>query len=203
MPKVSQAHVAARRQQILEAAMACFAREGFHGTTMQDIVRQSGLSPGAIYSYFKSKEEIIAAIADERHARERGMIQAARTQSSAEATLRALARAFFGTLGDAEGRTQRRLNVQIWAEALCNPPLHRTVRTGIDESRALLAALIVEAQGRGELPRHLAPDALARVMIALFQGFVLQQAWDDQADVGSYMEVIDTLLHGLTRVQRG
>jgi hypothetical protein len=41
------------------------------------------------------------------------------------------------------------------------------------------------------------------VMIALFQGFVLQQAWDDQADVVSYMEVIETLLHGLTRVHRG
>jgi AcrR family transcriptional regulator len=199
MPKVSQAHLAARRQQILAAAMECFSREGFHGTTMQDIVRQSGLSPGAIYSYFKSKEEIIAAIADERHACERAMIHAARHQSSAEAALRALARAFFATLGDAKERTQRRLNVQIWAEALCNPQLYRTVRAGIDEPRAMLAELIVEAQRRGELPPHLAPDALARAMIALFQGFVLQQAWDDRADVASYMEVIETLLHGMTR----
>ena len=202
MPKVSQAHLAARRQQILAAAMECFSREGFHWTTMQDIVRQAGLSPGAIYSYFKSKEEIIAAIADERHTRERAMIQAARNQTSAEATLRALVYAFFGMLGDAEERTQRRLNIQIWAEALRNPQLHRIVRAGIDEPRAMLAELIVAAQRRGELPPHLAPDALARVMIALFQGFVLQRAWDDQADVASYMEVIETLLHGMTRGQR-
>ena len=52
MPKVSQAHLDARRRQILDAAIECFAREGFHQTIMQDIVTQSALSPGAIYTYF-------------------------------------------------------------------------------------------------------------------------------------------------------
>ncbi len=51
--------------------MTCFAREGFHRTTMQDIFREADLSPGAVYSYFEGKDELIEAIADERHARER------------------------------------------------------------------------------------------------------------------------------------
>jgi AcrR family transcriptional regulator len=199
MPKVSQAHLAARRQQVIDAAVACFAREGFHLTTMQDIVRESGLSPGAIYSYFKSKEEIIEAIADERHARERALIATASAQPNAGAVLRALAQGFFGTLQDAEGRTQRRINMQIWAEALINPQLHTMVREGIDEPRLKLAGLIAEAQERGELPPHLVPDALARVMIALFQGFVLQQAWDEQADVASYVAVIEAMLDALLK----
>ena len=199
MPKVSQAHLDARRQQILEAAIACFAREGFYRATMQDIVRESGLSPGAIYSYFKSKEEIIEAIADERHLRERALIAAAREQGSAASMLRDLAQGFFGALDDAEGRAQRRINIQIWAEALRNPQLHAIVRAGVDEPRVMLAEMVAAAQERGELPAHLAPDALARVMIALFQGFILQQAWDDEADVASYVAVIEAMLTALLK----
>ena len=59
MPKVTQAHLEARRQQILDAAFGCFARQGFHQTTMQDICREAELSPGAVYRYFDSKEAII------------------------------------------------------------------------------------------------------------------------------------------------
>jgi AcrR family transcriptional regulator len=60
-PKVTEAHVEARREQILEAAAACFSRKGFHQTTMQDICEAAQLSPGAVYTYFPSKESIITA----------------------------------------------------------------------------------------------------------------------------------------------
>src|SRR3954462_3215845 len=62
MPKVTEEHVDARRRQILSAALRCFARAGFHRTTMQDIFREADLSPGAVYSYFKGKDELIGAI---------------------------------------------------------------------------------------------------------------------------------------------
>jgi AcrR family transcriptional regulator len=54
-----------RRQQILEAAMICFAKRGFHQTSMHDISAEAGISVGLIYRYFKNKEEVIAALADE------------------------------------------------------------------------------------------------------------------------------------------
>src|SRR5262249_31284974 len=65
MPKVTQEHVDARRRQILSAALRAFAREGFHRTTMQDIFREAELSPGAGYSNFTVKDELIAAIIGE------------------------------------------------------------------------------------------------------------------------------------------
>src|SRR5215218_5000095 len=65
MPQVTLEHVEARRRQILSAALRCFAREGFHRTTMQDIFRGADLSPGAVYSYFTGKDELIAAIIGE------------------------------------------------------------------------------------------------------------------------------------------
>ena len=65
MPKVSAAHRAQRREQILIAAWKCFARNGFHSTSMADVIAEAGLSAGAVYLYFKSKEEIILAVASQ------------------------------------------------------------------------------------------------------------------------------------------
>ena len=63
MPKVSDAHRAARREQIVDAAIRCVGREGFHRTTMAHVIAESGLSSGAVYGYFKGKEDLIKAIA--------------------------------------------------------------------------------------------------------------------------------------------
>nr|MDT0667257.1 TetR/AcrR family transcriptional regulator [Micromonospora sp. DSM 115978] len=65
MPRVSQEHLDARRQQIIDAARRRFAVSGFHGTSMQDVLTEAGLSAGAVYRYFPSKESIIEAIAVE------------------------------------------------------------------------------------------------------------------------------------------
>jgi AcrR family transcriptional regulator len=196
MPKVPKAHLEARRRQIIEAAIECFSREGFHRATMQDIVREAGLSPGAIYRYFSSKEEIIEAIADERHARERALISAARDEEDIEQGLHQLAKTFFGSLADPDERSRRRLGIQIWAEALRNPRMLRIVRRGVDEPRAMFAGLVREAQERGEFPSDLDADAVARLVLALFFGFVLQQAWDPRAKLDPYIDVIEAGLNG-------
>lgn len=65
MPRVSQERLDARRRQILEAAARCFARNGFHATSMQDVLKEADLSAGAVYRYFSGKEELIAAIVGE------------------------------------------------------------------------------------------------------------------------------------------
>jgi len=74
MPKLSDEHRDRRRRQILDAAMACFDRHGLHATTTDEIVAEAGLSAGAIYRYFDSKDAIIEAVAAERHARERSLL---------------------------------------------------------------------------------------------------------------------------------
>ena len=83
MPKVSGAHIAARRQQILDAARACFARQGFHQTSIQDICKEAGLSPGAVYRYFPSKDHIIAATSSGCQEGIMEMIQVAKSQGLA------------------------------------------------------------------------------------------------------------------------
>jgi AcrR family transcriptional regulator len=65
VPRVSQRHRDARRQQIVDAARRCFTRNGFQATSMQDIFAESGLSAGAVYGYFASKDDLVAAIVEE------------------------------------------------------------------------------------------------------------------------------------------
>jgi TetR/AcrR family transcriptional regulator, transcriptional repressor of aconitase len=202
VPRVTEAHLEARRRQIIDAAVECFAREGFHRATMQDIVQEAGLSPGAIYGYFSGKEEIIEALTRERHARERQLIAAAGEGDDMEQTIRQLADAFLGSLSDAEERKRRRLGIQIWAEALRDPRLLRMVRRGVDEPRALLAALVREAQDRGEFPSDLDPDAVARIVLSVFFGFVLQQAWDRRVELEPYLEVIEAGVDAMLRATR-
>jgi len=199
VPRVSQAYLDARRRQIVDAALDCFARQGFHRTSMQDIVRRARLSPGAIYRYFASKDDIIEAIADERQQRELALIVAACGSGRSGPALGALARELFAPLRETGERAQRRVGVQTWGEALRDPRILRLVRRGVDRPRKLLANLVRAAQRRGELATALDPDAVARVMIALFQGFVLQQAWDPKARVEPYLEVVEALVARLTK----
>jgi AcrR family transcriptional regulator len=199
MPKVSEAHKAERREQILDAARTCFARLGFHRTTMKDIVRESGLSPGAIYGYFASKQEIVESIAGDRHRRERERIDAARAKAGARARLHELASSFIGSLRDRGERRDRRVAIQIWSEALHDPTLLHIVRRGVAGPRAAIGAVVRDGQAAGEVDPSLDADAVARLTIALFQGFVLQQAWEPSADVDAYLRVIDRVLAGLAR----
>lgn len=195
MPKVSDEYRAARREQILDAAAACCAREGFHRTTMQDIVREAQLSPGAVYGYFTSKDEIIEAIAAERHAREAALLNDVRGLPAAQA-LRNLARSFFGALARPQEQRQRRVGVQIWAEALRDPRVLRVVRRGIDEPIRVLVEVLREAQQRGEVSANLDPESAARAVIAVFHGFVLQQCWDPRVKVAPYLTTVEAIIDG-------
>ena len=68
MAKLSPETLRERSDHILDAAERCFARAGFHRTTMQDICREAEVSPGALYIYFNSKEDLIAGICERERA---------------------------------------------------------------------------------------------------------------------------------------
>ncbi len=186
MPKVSEAHRHSRRRQILDAAIACFAREGFQRTTIEDIIRESGLSAGAIYSYFQNKEAVIETLADERHEREQRLIAEALHDREWPDSMRILFETFFESLADSDVRKERRLGIHLWAEALCNPRVLKLIRRGINQPLKLLSDAIDQAQSRKQLPATLKPEATARILIALFHGLILQQVWDERTDITQF-----------------
>lgn len=66
MPRLTDATKAARRAQIIEAAVSCFLEKGYTNTSMSDIIKASGLSSGSIYSHFSGKEDILNTAINER-----------------------------------------------------------------------------------------------------------------------------------------
>ena len=194
MPRITRARADARRRQILDAALGCFARQGFHKTTMQDVVEHSGLSPGSIYCHFSGKQDIIVALVEERHRRERALLQRALEKQSFAEAVDQLAADFIAVLSTPDERAWRRLAVQIWAESLHNRRLAVTVKDGVDVPKAILARMVQRAKTQGELPRALDADAMARLLIAFFQGLVLQLTWDGSVDTQSCLAALKALI---------
>lgn len=198
MPRVNAEHLAARREQILVAAEACFSRAGFHKTTMQDIIAESGLSAGAIYNYFRGKDELIESIAHERHIEERAVLAETTDTADLRAGLKLLGRRFVEELLTRAGVRKRRVGVLAWAEALLNPGVARSMREGLDGPRADIAKLVHKSNLERRFRVALNPDAIARTIIAMYHGFVIQMLWDSKTPHGDMMEafdlVIDTLI---------
>ncbi|OAF09871.1 transcriptional regulator [Bradyrhizobium centrolobii] len=196
MPKITEKKREGRRQQVLEAALACFSEDGFHQTGMADIVKRSGLSHGAVYLYFRSKDDLIEALADDRHRREAVLNSVAQGSSDPLEALHALVRVYAQWLTEPAGEARRRVGIHGWAEALRNRRVRASVVEGIDMPRALIVALIERAQHDGLIKRHLDADATARVLIAIFQGFVLQKCWGEDIDVEACMTAVAGVIDG-------
>ena len=203
MPKVSRQYLQARSSEILDAAVVCFARAGFHKATMRDIVQESGLSAGAIYNLFSSKQEIIAAIAARRHDEERRLFEEALKQATVAKSLKAIRDHFLGELNSPKQRMRRRVTVQLWAEAQHDSTLQKVARDTFAKPYKLLRDLLTKGQRRGELARQIDADAMARFLIAAFHGLVLQSEWDERLAVKPLLDIFDVLLVAATRPESG
>jgi AcrR family transcriptional regulator len=197
LPKIREQKREARRQQILDAALACFSQDGFHQTGMADIVAQSGLSHGAVYVYFQSKDDLIAALADDRHRGEAVLNSVARHSDTPLAALRALVDAYTQWLVEPAGEARRRVGVNGWAEALRNERVRAGVVEGIDAARAAITNLVKRAQHDKLIRRDVNADAVARTLVATFQGFVLQAVWGEQLDIKACRGAVEQMLRGL------
>lgn len=194
MPKVSRSYLDTRRREILEAALACFARNGFHQTTVEDIAKEAGVSHGAIYRYFDSKAEMVRATAmRDQAARHRRLDEAGRAPTVPEALARVLATA--GELQPGpEAAARRRLSAQVFGEAVREPALNAAVLEIWDDVADRLASMVRRGQASGAIAADLEPTAVARVLGAIHSGFVVHAANDPKFDLGSSLEVVAALI---------
>jgi hypothetical protein len=112
-------------------------------------------------------------------------------------SLRSISRHFVEQLATHAGMKSRAVGVQTWAEALRDEEVLQHVRKGIGQPLAKIAAMVARAQEEERLVTSIDPDALARVSIALFHGFVLQKLWDPKVPLEPYLAAVDALLAGL------
>ena len=184
MPRISEERRAANRTVILDAARRCFARDGFDGTSMPDLVAEAGISAGAFYRYFDGKEDVVREIAreafvalgaslspllDREPAPTLGEIVAAAVETLSAPTLR---------IG---GRTvdldeQFRLAVQAWGYALRTPDVRTEAQTGAGLVVGRIAGALARARAEGRAPAGLDPTDGAHLVVALLPGLIVQRA---------------------------
>ncbi|WP_030613158.1 TetR/AcrR family transcriptional regulator [Streptomyces fulvoviolaceus] len=203
MARVSQAHLDARRRQILDAAALCFARNGFHATSMQDVLKEADLSAGAVYRYFSGKEELIAAIVQEVLGEVRAAFEAAALQSpppppdSLVAGVLSRTLALRGNLTLDGVPAFPRLVVQVWSEIPRNPVLAAVLAEGYGNVRAAWGRIVEGYQDAGMMRADIVPDHVARTMIAAVLGFLAQQSLFGPAPV----EILQDGLRALMSMQ--
>src|SRR3982074_684140 len=130
MPRLSEQTRAQRRQHILTSAWTCFSRDGFHATSMDPGLAQTGMSSSAVYRYFGSQEEIIHASAEEGVARVRGIFVALldREPVPTPAETLSLIVAELRNRTDNPDYDMTRLALQTWGAAPRHPVLHKQAR---------------------------------------------------------------------------
>ncbi|MCG8349302.1 MAG: TetR/AcrR family transcriptional regulator [Chloroflexales bacterium] len=170
---------AARQEQILRAAAACFARKGFHQTTMDDIAREAGISAGLIYRHFASKEDLIIALVEAHGHETRAQLDQARQHTD---LAHALAAFFAVDSQEIDGQPKGVLLVEVVAESLRNQRVADVVQRDDQQIVHGLADLIVQAQARGQVDPSLAPIEAAELLLALSDGMLLRLALASEHD---------------------
>jgi len=203
MPKVTEEHLEAKRKMILHAAIACFARDGFHKATMIDIAQMAGVSDGLAYRYFAGKDEIIReAVRLVSGPGETVAVDAVDTDDAA-AMLVLFLRSSFERFRIPGRDTILRLRFRSWAEALDSEELRKEVVDRWEHHSAVTEPALTGAREQAMIPSHLDPRAVARVMLALHDGLDLQWSLDPSLDVDACRDVVMALLQGDFSLRRG
>ncbi|SEN92880.1 TetR/AcrR family transcriptional regulator [Actinacidiphila rubida] len=176
MPRVSQEYRDARRAQILAGARRCFVRDGFHGTSMQDLLTEVGLSSGAVYRYFPGKRDMIVAIAEENLAEVAAEIRRM-TGARPQVGIGEVLAGIFQVIRERHEQDGfATIAVLVWAESLRDPGLAERIRSTLSGVTAELTELVRERQEQGVLPAGVPPEQLTQVIVAAVPGYILQLA---------------------------
>jgi AcrR family transcriptional regulator len=202
VPKVSPSYLEARRQDIIAAASTVFCRKGLQAATMAEIAEEAGITAGAIYRYFHSKDELAFGCLSEsaREVTDQWLTTPPHTASPL-ADFEALAQSTYGLLNDPLHRSETILSL----ESILN-----IAREGDPEAMALaaaeqrriaggIAAWIATAQQAGELAPDIDPQPLARALLAGYWGARIARLVDPEADTDAQLAEIAKLLRHSAR----
>ena len=199
MPKLKPATQRARREHILDAAEVCFARAGFHRTTMQDICKEALISPGALYVYFNSKEDLIAGLAERDRSdfaeRFADLSEAADLMQS----LSQLGNHYFVD----EPAHKRTMCLEIGLEVHAQSEGRRDLSLG----RSLRSRQLREAVRRAAAEGRIAPDVdiptLTKLFSVIGDGMFMRRALDPNFDTEALVPAVMALIGKLLNVTAG
>jgi AcrR family transcriptional regulator len=180
-----------RRAEILAAAERCFARSGFHRASMQEICAEAGMSPGNLYRYFSSKEEIIAGIAERDRAEVIQQLASANFADDFWGTFAALGRHHVVERPDHEVG----LCAEIMTESRRHAAIARIFRDFDADVKTRLIAILHEAAARGDIAADIDFENIVTMLMVIVDGVWWRRAVDPDFDAEA---VLPLFLH-LTR----
>ncbi|UYZ23329.1 TetR/AcrR family transcriptional regulator [Mesobacillus jeotgali] len=176
-PIVSEEYKEKKRQEILQSAHVCFAEKGFEASTVDDIVAHSGLSKGAIYNYFKSKDEIYLALMEgQTNNSGSEFTKAIAERKTALDKLNYLFEAYQDNdPNDEENKGQAIVHFEFRLYSTRNPKLKKVLTDRYkDFFVSLLTRIINEGQIAGEFNKELDPGIYADIFWGMVSGVTLQ-----------------------------
>jgi len=200
MPRITEERREARRQQILDAARACVLEHGLEAVSMEMIIARSGLSTGAVYRYFKGKDEIIGAsitaAAAEIGAAAVPILASPKTPLPSELVEKLLAAWVSYSrsgVGAAAGLDRMPAAVHGWSYAQTDPQLKATIEASLRGFRELCVPIIKQWQTDGVVAASAEPDAVAQLLLSISLGFVAQRSLTGDADVQAHADALAAL----------
>ncbi|HTQ02527.1 MAG TPA: TetR/AcrR family transcriptional regulator [Polyangiaceae bacterium] len=170
MPRVSAAYHAARRRQILDAARARFARDGFHAASMDDIIAEAGVSPSTVYRQFEGKEALVRAVVDDVLDEFSSLLRATLSAGHSPADVIARVLDSAPSSNGAARRQGRAIAIYAWAEAQRDAALRRHLRGRYLELIGVSERLLARLRDEGALPADADVGGLAQALAALVPG---------------------------------
>lgn len=170
MPKISTEKVQLRRKEILDKAFEVFSLKGYSQATMDDIVKHSGISKGGLYIYFKSKEEIFLAIAEERFQLRSNYIKELDNVESASKKVELYIRWFLESLKNDSIRMVIRFTTEFWSVMSRNTSNTEIGLTRYTKFEKDLEALLLEGIKKGEFRNDLDTKSMVYIILSSLDG---------------------------------
>ena len=195
MPKLKPETEQARRQHILDAAERCFARGGFHGTTMQHICKEASVSPGALYVYFDSKEALIAGLCERDRAELTERLESVAEAPDFLAALTAIGETYFRE----DPVAKRRIVVEMGLEATRNPRVAE-VFLGTDKfCMGAFEELFRRLKAEGRIDPAYDVGTIAKVFFLIGDGLLWRRACIPDFDVREVLPILTAMIGGIVR----
>ncbi len=167
MPKISDERKAERREQILEGARRCFAEHGYEGATVVKLEREIGLSRGAIFNYFPSKEDLFIELA----VRDSARMSEVWINQGLDAVVREVVELDPAWLS---------VYLELFRRARTDPYFKTRFEARHEDLAAVNRARIEEAQRGGELRDDLSAKEIGTFVNLVLNGLALLRAGGDE-----------------------
>jgi AcrR family transcriptional regulator len=200
MPRITDERREERREQVLEAARACLQDHGLEAVSMEMIIARSGLSTGAVYGYFKGKDQIINAVIVEGLAQMAEELAPILMNPDPPALPEFMSQVLDTVVNF--GRHKKggidRLLVSLhgWSHAQSDPTLKDATRASYAGLRQLFASAVRRLQATDKFDPGANAEAVAELLTSITLGFVAQRAMAGSADVAAHADALVSVARG-------